>query len=123
VFQGQGVGSSLVDLPWVRRQIRQKLGFKPYSGTLNIRLEKDDEKILRQKLNRARGIEINPKPGFLKANCFHALINRKIKGAVIIPEKQGYPPDMIEIIAPKFLREEIPVKDGARVTVTILLQC
>ena len=122
VISAKGVGSGFVGLPWVKRQIQQKLGFEPYSGTLNIHLEKKDAETLSRKLKSLPGIEITPKLGFLEAFCFHALIHRKTKGAVIIPKKPEYPPDMVEIIAPISLREEIPVKDGDRIVVTILLQ-
>ena len=122
VFQGKGVDSGFIGLPWVKRQIQQKLGFEPYTGTLNIHLEKKDAETLSRKLKRLPGIEITPKLGFLEAFCFHALIHRKTKGAVIIPKKPEYPTDMVEIIAPVSLREEIPVKDGDRIVVTILLQ-
>ena len=45
VFSGEGNGKKFVDLPWVKQQIEEKLGFSPYLGTLNLRLtEKDAEK-------------------------------------------------------------------------------
>jgi riboflavin kinase len=121
VFQGQGVGNCYISLPWVKHQIQQKMGFEPYHGTLNIQLEKEDAETLSHMLKRLRPVEITPKPGFLEASCFHALINRVIQGAVIIPKKLDYPSDIIEIIAPMPLREEIPLEDGDKVTITILL--
>ena len=121
MFQGEGVGSSYISLPWVKYQIQQKIGFEPFHGTLNLQLQKEDAEILIQRLKRFRGVKITPKPGFLEASCFHALINRVIQGAVIIPNKPSYPSDMIEIIAPIPLREAIPVKDGDKVAITILL--
>ena len=38
VFSGNGEGRKFIELPWVKRQIQEKLGFTPYLGTLNIRL-------------------------------------------------------------------------------------
>ncbi len=44
VFSGKGEGRKFIELPWVKRQIEEKLGFTPYSGTLNIRLIKRSAK-------------------------------------------------------------------------------
>ncbi len=36
---GQGQGRSFTRLDWVRRQFRDKLGFAPYPGTLNLQID------------------------------------------------------------------------------------
>ncbi|PIU59668.1 riboflavin kinase, partial [Candidatus Bathyarchaeota archaeon CG07_land_8_20_14_0_80_47_9] len=41
ISTGKGEGAQFVKLPWVRKQIIQKLGFTPFPGTLNIRLTED----------------------------------------------------------------------------------
>ncbi|MEM4238834.1 MAG: DUF120 domain-containing protein, partial [Nitrososphaerota archaeon] len=38
VFSGMGEGAYYISLPWYRDQIRKKLGFDPYPGTLNVNL-------------------------------------------------------------------------------------
>ncbi|HEX7593320.1 MAG TPA: DUF120 domain-containing protein [Anaerolineae bacterium] len=39
VCAGQGQGRSFTRLDWVRRQFRDKLGFDPYPGTLNLQID------------------------------------------------------------------------------------
>jgi len=38
VLSGFGKGGGFVALEWVRREIRQKFGFEPYPGTLNLKV-------------------------------------------------------------------------------------
>ena len=44
VFTGQGEGKKYVSLSWVKHQIKEKLGFDPYPGTLNLRLDEENAK-------------------------------------------------------------------------------
>jgi len=38
IISGKGEGSRFVQLPWVREQIVNKIGFAPYPGTFNIKI-------------------------------------------------------------------------------------
>ena len=63
VFSGQGRGKKFVELPWVKRQVEEKLGFSPYPGTLNLRLTgKNVEK--RRLLENAGGLTVEPQTGY-----------------------------------------------------------
>ena len=44
VFSGRGEGKKFIELPWVKRQIIKKLGFKPYLGTLDVKLTEKSAK-------------------------------------------------------------------------------
>jgi len=121
VFTGEGIGSQYVKIPWVKKQFNEKLGFNPYLGTLNIRLQKKQEKLLEKILEKFEGLEITPARGFFRAHCFTALIWEKVRGAVVIPEKPNYPSNVLEIIAPVHLREALSLKDGDEIEVTIFL--
>ena len=122
VFSGQGVGTSFVKLSWARRQFREKLGFDPYNGTLNLRLSETEAKRLKNTLKRYEGIEIAPKEGFFQARCFKALLINDMEAAVVIPEKPNYPSNVLEIIAPIHLRKVMSLKDNDNFEVTILLE-
>ncbi len=121
VFSGEGIGSQFVKIPWATRQIGEKLGFKPYPGTLNIRLSKAETKEVETILKKARGIDIVPAEGFFPARCFRALIGNKVRGAVIIPEKPSYPSNVLEILAPVNLRRTLSLEDGDEVETIIFL--
>jgi len=121
VFSGEETGSQFVGISWAKKQIKKKLGFDPYLGTLNIRLSKKDVKLLERILKDLKGIEIIPAKGFFRAHCFNVLIMNKIKGAIVLPEKPDYPSNVLEIIAPVCLRKALSVADGDKVEIAIFL--
>jgi CTP-dependent riboflavin kinase len=121
VFSGKGKGAKYIKLTWVRRQIREKLGLDPYSGTLNIRLASDQSERLQDMLGKMIGIEILPEEGFRRARCFNALLMGRIECAVVLPEVADYPRDVMELVAPANLKEKLGLKDGDVIEVTIVL--
>jgi len=117
IFSGSGEGAKFTEIPWVRKQIAEKLGFIPYPGTLNIKLT---EGIVKFKLlKRAKAIEILPAEGFCRGRCFNAYFMYTLKCAIVIPEVDNYPEDILEVIAPINLREKFKLKDGDMVNVQI----
>jgi len=120
VFSGKGEGAKFIELPWVRKQITEKLGFTPHPGTLNIKLTRESLK-LRTLLGKIGAIEISPAAGFHRGRCFKAYLINNLKCAVVIPETPNYPRDIIELIAPINLREKLQLRDGDYVQVKILL--
>ena len=120
VFSGGGTGSLFVNLPWAKKQFKKKLGFNPYPGTLNLQLSPEtDVKELR---NTKKGIKIESPEGFHEGRCFKALIMEKLWGAVVVPDVQGYPHDLLEILAPVNLRKALELKDGMEVEVAVWLE-
>jgi riboflavin kinase len=117
VFSGTGKGKKFIDLPWVKQQIEEKLGFSPYSGTLNIHLTKEGVKntIL---LENTKGILVEPQVGYYPGVLFRACMD-SLETAVVIPKLPNYPKDVLEIIAPVCLREHLKLLDGSLVTVTV----
>jgi riboflavin kinase len=120
VFSGGGEGAEFIRLSWVRKQITEKLGFTPYTGTLNIKLTAESVTI-KNSLKNARAIEISPVKGFCRGRCFPACFMQDLKCAIIIPEIENYPEDTIEVVAPVNLREKFKLKDGDMVEVRIML--
>lgn len=119
VFSGLGKGSEFLKLPWVRRQIEEKLGFKPYPGTLNIKI--DEPSPLRDNPELADWVEITPEPGYCPGKCIKCYIN-EIECAIVMPEIAGYPADVLEVMAPINLREKLGLRDGDLLTVVVPLK-
>lgn len=120
VFSGKGEGAEFIKLPWVEKQITEKLGFTPHPGTLNIKLARESLK-LRTLLEKAEAIEISPAAGFHRGRCFKAYLMNNLKCAVVIPEIPNYLKNTIELVAPISLREKLQLRDGDYVEVKILL--
>lgn len=121
VFSGRGEGAKFIGFPWVKKQVTEKLGFTPHLGTLNLKLTKDDLK-LRALLRNAESIEISPAKGYSHGKCFTAKITDNLECAIVVPEIQDYPKDMIEVIAPTNLREKLQLRDGDTVEIRILVK-
>lgn len=119
VFSGTGEGKKFIQLPWVKRQIQEKLGFTPYAGTLNIHLT---DRSIKQKtqLGKAKPLTICPEKDYCTALLSRAQINGS-ECAIILPQVPNYPADVLEIIAPWYLRERLKLSDGSMVKVTVNL--
>ncbi len=117
VFSGKGDGKRFLSLKWVKEQIKQKLGFTPYLGTLNILLS--GESIKRRKtLEQAQSMTICPAQGYC-VGILHKACIEKFECAVIIPDITGYPENYLELIAAENMRQELHLKDGDEVTVIV----
>ena len=119
VVSGVGEGRAFASLDWARRQFREKLGFNPYAGTLNIQTIREENIEL---LRSSKGIQIDPPKGFLGGKCFAALIGKRIYGAVVIPDSSKHPSNVLEIMAPLSLRKEFNLDDGDEVDVQVWLE-
>jgi len=120
VFKGPGDGKKFTELPWVKRQFKEKLGFEPYSGTLNLSLHPNTEAL--SLLNRFKGWRIQPEKGYFPGRFYKALIMQNVHGAVVRPEVPGYPDNILEVVAPICLREKFHLKAGDEVEVKIWLE-
>lgn len=120
VVTGLGEGQYYISLEGYRKQFIEKLGFEPYPGTLNIKLNTSSIE-LRKKINeniRISGFSDQNRT-FGNGSCFKIKIS-DIEGAVITPERTHYPDDIIEIIAPVNLRDHLNLRDGNNVNVEVL---
>lgn len=116
VFSGLWEGGYYVSQEGYREQIREKLGFDPYPGTLNIRLRTKTDLERREQLERLPGVEIKgfktEDRSFGGARCYPALINDEVEGALVIAERSGYDRWVMELIAPVNLRNRLGLRDG-----------
>jgi riboflavin kinase len=117
VFSGKGEGRKFIQLPWVKRQIEEKLGFTPYSGTLNINLSNETAKN-KKLLKDTKHFEIYPEKGYCTGELIKACIGN-LDCAIILPQVPYYPSEVLEVIASFCLRERLKIVDGDDVTVTV----
>jgi len=117
VFSGGGDGKKFMELPWVKRQIEEKLGFTPYPGTLNLQLSEENVKH-KKLLEKAHSIKVCPAEGYCNGTLIKAYIGT-LECVIVVPEVAGYPEDLLEIIASVNLRERLKLEDGSEVTVTV----
>ena len=122
VKDGMGEGGYYIGQKGYVDQFVDKLGFKPYSGTHNVCVDKEDVGKL-DVIRGTSGIYIN---GFTdEGRSFGAVIayKAKIKNidcAVVVPERSHYV-DVIEIICQYHLRRTLSIGTGDRVDVRVSL--
>ncbi len=120
---GLGEGYYYMSQEGYRAQFRQKLGFDPFPGTLNLKLEGKELAKL-EVLQEADGVPIE---GFTDegrtfggAKCFPSSL-QNVACATILPIRSHYQ-DVLEVIAREKLRDRLGLKDGEIVEVDVRLE-
>lgn len=121
VIAGIGEGKYYISQSGYTSQFIDKLGFEPYPGTLNVKLNVTDI-MIKQQLNCTKEIPIygftNQGRTFGNAKCYLIKLDG-ITSAIIVPERTHYPPDLLEIIAPVNLRRGLNLNDGDKVKIFV----
>ncbi|MDQ3961556.1 MAG: CTP-dependent riboflavin kinase [Thermoproteota archaeon] len=127
VISGMGEGAYYMSLEGYRRQFREKLGYEPYPGTLNVRLTDQIYMNGRLELGKHPSIFIN---GFSDGTrtygwvkCYRATINDGAidNAAVLVLERTHYDDSMLEVIAPTSIKQTAGIKNGDRIKVQVRL--
>ncbi len=117
VFSGRGEGKKYVELPWVSQQIKETLGFDPFPGTLNLRL--DTENVKRKvQLEKNATLRLCHSEGYCTGLLFKASVGEVLCG-VVIPQVEKYPDDELEVVAEVDLRRELHLSDGDTILLTV----
>lgn len=116
VASGLGEGQYYIALEGYSSQFREKLGFEPFPGTLNLQLP---EPFAHAESDSARieGFKDQSRT-YGRCQCFPGKIG-EIPCAIVRPERTSYPPRLVEIIAPANLRKTLGLKDGDEVEVVL----
>lgn len=109
---GLGEGARFTQLDWARQEFRTALGYEPFPGTVNLRMEGEAWRQCRRRLQQAAGVEIKAPPGFCRARCFPLRVNGTVPGAIVLPEVENYPEDKLELVAPVPVRQTLGLRDG-----------
>lgn len=118
IFSDLGRAASFMDMVWVAQSLERALGFRPFPGTLNIKLDTAEAENVWRAAQCADGILISaPDASFCNARCFRVRIEGNWPGAAIVPAVGGYPANKLEVIAPVRLKDALDIEDGARVTI------
>ena len=115
IEEGLGEGSYYISLKQYKEEIKQKLEFKVYSGTLNLKVNKED---MAPFLNSLEPIRISgfktKERAFGEITCYKVKF-KNIHAAIVVPERTRYE-NVLEIIAPFNLRNKFSLKTGDKIT-------
>ncbi len=59
-------------------------------------------------------------PSYCSANCYPVLIRGRLKGAIVLPLVEAYPPNKMELISSQNIREVLSLEPGDVLEVEIL---
>ena len=116
VASGLGEGAFFMSMPHYRKEIKNKLGYEAYPGTLNIKVS-TELNFSKLKPMRIEGFKDGVKV-FGGASCYSGKIHR-IYGAVIVPDFTKHKKDIVEFIAPIHLKTKLKIKDGDTIKVEL----
>jgi len=122
VFSGMGKGRYYVGHPEYQRRFKESLGYAPYAGTLNIKLE--GEPVI-EKLKEIRSVGGRKVEGFtIGGESFSALrcFDGELKGervTLLFIDVTYYNETVAELISPAYLRGKLGLRDGDLVSFTV----
>lgn len=112
IVAGLGEGAKYVKL--YNPYILEALGYEAFPGTLNIAVPGGTGSLFEN------AITIAPKEeGLFPIHAKLAVVNAKLRGAVIRPVKTAHGDDIVEVIAPQSIKEHFSLANGDQVTVTV----
>ncbi len=122
VFSGMGKGRYYVGHPEYQKRFKECLGYVPYAGTLNVKLE-DDSSIKELKELRSKdGVEIRGftlgGETFSSVSCFNGDL-RGEKVTLLFLEVTYYNDTVVELISPTYLRGKLGLRDGDVVSFSV----
>lgn len=121
LISGLGEGKYYTAHPGYQKQFEDKLGFKPYPGTLNVEIAGIERNKLR--LLTGGGITIDSFQSqdrtFGSVICYKATVNGE-PAAIVLPKRSHYA-TVLELISPYQLRNKLNLTDGDTITVTVQL--
>jgi riboflavin kinase len=119
IVKGVGESASFLSIPWVNRQMEEKLRFSPYGGTLNIAV--GDPEIQRA-LKAHQGDRLcSEAADFCDALIFRGMIEDRYECGIVLPLVPNYDECLLEILAPVHLKESLNLHDGDTVTLELYI--
>ena len=124
VVSGMGEGAYYMALEGYRKQFKEKLGFEPFPGTLNVKLIDQILMNARREIGKYPSVFIN---GFSDntrtygwVKCYKADIKGAINNAAaLVLERTHYDDSTLEIIAPISLKESIGIQNGDKISIKV----
>jgi riboflavin kinase, archaea type len=125
IITGMGEGAYYMSLKGYKQQFKEKLGYEPYPGTLNIKLNSSLYVEAKKEMLKYSSINIegfsDQSRTFGWVKCYPAYINDSdsINSSILILERTHYDDSIIEIIAPFSIKELFSLKNGDHIKLKV----
>ncbi len=123
VVSGLFEGAYYISKDGYQTQIKDKLNYVAFPGTLNIKIT-EEEYDKRQRLERGTSIRLegfkDGERAFGAARIYPCIINDEEEGALIVAERSIHDYGIMEIISPHYLRRKMELADGDKIKIAFL---
>jgi len=125
LISGMGEGAYYMSLKGYTQQFKKKIGYVPFPGTLNVKLDKKKYLESAKQLEDFDGKIINGfsdnKRTYGWVKCFKAKLNNSKDCDLIVLERTHHDYSIVEVISKYNLRDTANLKSGSQVTIKIPL--
>ncbi|MEZ0394124.1 MAG: DUF120 domain-containing protein [Desulfurococcaceae archaeon] len=125
VISGLGEGRYYMGIGHYLDLMERMLGFRPYQGTLNVRIL--EPPVTRDYIASLGGLRIGGFSNGVRTYGGALLVPCEVRGygraAVIIPERTSLPDNVVEIVARDRLRDVLGLRDGDAVFIELDIPC
>lgn len=123
LVSGMGEGAYYMGLKGYTKQFESKIGYVPYPGTLNVKLDQKIHQEAIKQFETLDGVKIKSfsdgKRTYGWVKCFNAKLNNSANCELIILERTHHDDSIIELISKTCLRQIAKLKDGSKVSIKI----
>jgi len=123
LISGMGEGAYYMGLKGYTKQFKSKIGYVPFPGTLNVKIDqKIHQEAIKQFIN-LNGINIHSfsdgKRTYGWVKCFPAKINNSVDCNLILLERTHHDNSVVELISKLSLRKSAKLKEGSKISIKI----
>lgn len=126
VTTGMGKAQEFLSLPGYVAQFKERLGYEPYPGTLNVTLTGDLDSRLRVATFDSVPIdswELDDQ-SFGGAECYPCHLATRTTETyddayILVPDRTDHADDKLELVAPDRLRDRLDLTDGDELVITL----
>ena len=126
LVSGMGEGAYYMGLRGYTKQFKSKIGYVPFPGTLNVKLEQKTHQEIIKQFETLNGVKIQSfsdgKRTYGWVKCFKAKLNNSIGCELIMLERTHHDDSIIELISDVCLRDAGKLKDGSKVSIKIPIE-
>jgi riboflavin kinase len=123
LVSGMGEGAYYMGLKGYTKQFQSKIGYVPFPGTLNVRLDQKVHQEAIKQFETLNGVKIKSfsdgKRTYGWVKCFNAKLNNSTNCELIMLERTHHDDSIIELISKLCLRKTAKLKDGSKVSIKI----
>jgi riboflavin kinase len=123
LVSGMGEGAYYMGLKGYTKQFKSKIGYIPFPGTLNVRIDQKIHQEAIKQFETLNGIKIKSfsdgKRTYGWVKCFPAKLNNSVNCDLILLERTHHDNSVIELISKTCLRKTAKLKDNAKISIKI----